>query len=187
MNKAASVAFFCKASRINVIKKPRVNNQITVQEARVIGPKGENFGILPIQEALSKARETGLDLIEISPTAVPPVTKIMDFGKYLYQQQKKEKEATKKAHEVGVKGIQFGIGTSPHDLEMRAKKIDKFFKEGNRVRIEMRLRGREKYLDKNFLNERLNKVLHLVSEKYKVAEAPKKSPRGMCMTVEKTK
>ncbi|MEK7069529.1 MAG: hypothetical protein AAB962_00555, partial [Patescibacteria group bacterium] len=84
------------------------------------------------------------------------------------------------------KGIQVGIGTSLHDLEMMAKKIEEFLKEGHRVRIEMTLRGREKYLDRNFLNERLNRVLHLVSEKHKIAEAPKKSPRGMATIIEKS-
>jgi len=181
------LAKFYKLYRIVFIKKPRVNNQITAPELRVIGPKGENFGVLAKAEALSKAMEVNLDLIEISPTAQPPVAKIMDLGKYLYQQQKKQKDAAKKSHETGVKGVQIGLGTSLHDLEMRAKKIEEFLKEGHRVRVEMGLRGREKYLDKNFLNERLNRVLHLVSEKYKIAEAPKKSPRGMATIIENAK
>src|SRR3989338_10969064 len=83
------------------IKKPRVNNQIMAPELRVIGLEGENFGVLTKAEALSKALESSLDLIEISPTAKPPVAKIMDLGKYLYQQQKKQKDAAKKAHETG--------------------------------------------------------------------------------------
>lgn len=170
-----------------VIKKPKVNNQITAPELRVIGSAGENLGVLIKAEALKKAQEANLDLIEISSTAKPPIAKIMDLGKYLYQQQKKQKEAIKKSHETGVKGIQVGIGTSLHDLEMRAKKIEEFLKEGHRVRIEMTLRGREKYLDKNFLNERLNRVLHLVSEKHKIAEAPKKSPRGIATIIENSK
>ena len=181
------LAKFYKLYRIVFIKKPRVNNQITAPELRVIGPKGENFGVLAKAEALSKAMEVNLDLIEISPTAQPPVAKIMDLGKYLYQQQKKQKDAAKKSHETGVKGVQIGLGTSLHDLEMRAKKIEEFLKEGHRVRVEMGLRGREKYLDKNFLNERLNRVLHLVSEKYKIAESPKKSPRGIAAIIENAK
>lgn len=171
--------------RIVFIKKPRVNNQITAKEIRVIGPKGENLGVLPLVEAISKAQDLGLDLIEISPAVIPPITKIMDFGKYLYQKQKKENEAAKKSHEMEIKGIQVGIGTSVHDLEIRARKIEKFLEDGDRVRIEMRLKGREKYLDKNFLNERLNRVLDLVGKKYRVAEAPKKSPRGLATTIEK--
>ena len=181
------LAILNKLSKIIFIKKPRVNNQIMAPELRVIGPAGENFGVLAKMEALDKAREANLDLIEISPTAQPPVAKIMDFGKYLYQQQKKQKDAAKKAHETEVKGVQIGLGTSLHDLEMRAKKIEEFLKDGHRVRVEMALRGREKYLDKSFLNERLNRVLHLVSEKYKMAEAPKKSPRGLATIIENLK
>lgn len=136
---------------------------------------------------MSKAKEAGLDLIEISPSANPPVARIMDFGKYLYQQQKKQKEAAKKSHEVEIKGIQIGLGTSLHDLEMRAKKIDEFLKEGNRVKIGLILRGREKYLDKNFISERMARILNLVSERHKVADGPKKSPRGITVTIEVSK
>lgn len=153
----------------------------------MIDENGENFGILKIAEAIKKSREFGMDLIEVSPTAKPPVAKIMDFGKFLYQQQKKQKEAAKKAHEVEVRGIQIGIGTSLHDLEMRAKKAEEFLKEGNRVKIELRLKGRAKYMDKNFLNERMQRLLHLISEKYKIADGPKKSPRGMAAIIEKIK
>lgn len=153
----------------------------------MIGENGENFGILKIAEAIKKSREFGMDLIEVSPTAKPPVAKIMDFGKFLYQQQKKQKETAKKAHEVEVRGIQIGIGTSLHDLEMRAKKAEEFLQEGNRVKIELRLKGRAKYMDKNFLNERMQRLLHLISEKYKIADGPKKSPRGMAAIIEKIK
>ena len=153
----------------------------------MIGENGENFGILKTAEAVKKSQELGMDLIEVSPTAKPPVAKIMDLGKFLYQQQKKQKEAAKKSHEVGVKNIQIGIGTSLHDLEMRAKKIEEFLKDGNRVRIELRLKGRAKYLDKKFLNERLERLIHLISEKHKVANGPIKSPRGMAITIERAK
>ena len=169
------------------IKKPRVNNQIMAPELRVIGPEGENFGVLAKAEALAKAQGANLDLIEISPTAQPPVAKIMDMGKYLYQQQKKQKDAAKKAHETGLKGVQIGWAHRFTIWRCGPEKLKNFLKDGNRVRIEMALRGREKYLDKNFLNERLNRVLHLVSEKYKVAEAPKKSPRGLAMIIENMK
>ena len=153
----------------------------------MIGENSENFGILKTAEAIIKAKEAGLDLIEISPAAKPPVAKIMDLGKFLYQQRKKQKEAAKKSHEVEVKGVQIGIGTSLHDLEMKAKKIEEFLKDGNRVRVELRLKGRAKYLDKKFLNERLERLLHLISEKHKIADEPKKSPRGMAITIEKAK
>jgi translation initiation factor IF-3 len=128
-----------------------------------------------------------MDLIEVSPTAKPPVAKIMDLGKFLYQQQKKQKEAAKKSREVGMKSVQMGIGTSLHDLEMKAKKIEEFLRNGSRVRIELRLKGRAKYLDKKFLSERLERLLHLISEKHKIANELKKSPRGMATIIERAK
>ncbi|MDP2767067.1 MAG: translation initiation factor IF-3 [Candidatus Methanoperedens sp.] len=97
-----------------------MNKQITAQEMRVIGKSGENLGVLKIADALQKAKEAELDLIEIAPTAKPPVAKIMDYGKYLYQEQKKMREASKKVREVETKAVQIGIGTSQHDHEMRA-------------------------------------------------------------------
>lgn len=154
---------------------------------RVIGDAGENFGIIKREEALQKSKEMGLDLIEISPTAVPPVAKIMDLGKYLYQQQKKQKEAAKKAHEVEIKNIQFGLGTSLHDLEMRAKQAEEFLNGGDRVKVDLILKGRSKYLDKNFINERFHRLLNLITEKYKIADGPKKGPRGLTAIIEKTK
>lgn len=152
---------------------------------RIIDSDGGNLGVLATPEAIRIAREQELDLIEISPTAIPPVAKIMDLGKYLYQQKKKQKESTKNAKEVEIKSVQFGIGTSSHDLEMKAKQIDEFLKDGNRVRVEMRLKGRSKYLEKGFLEERLGRILHLVSEKHKMADGPKKSPRGIMAMIEK--
>jgi len=175
-----------KTSRIEIIKKPRINNQITAPELRVIGNDGGNLGVLTTSEAIKVAREQELDLIEISPATNPPIAKIMDLGKYLYQQKKKQKESAKNAKEVELKSIQIGIGTSSHDLEMKAKRIDDFLKDGNRVRVEMRLKGRTKYLEKGFLEERLSRILHLISEKHKVADGPKKSPRGIMAIIEKT-
>ncbi len=154
---------------------------------RVIGKDGENFGVLKIEEALQKAKEQELDLIEISPTATPPVAKIMEYGKYLYQEEKKSREAGKKSHEVETKSVQIGIGTSQHDLGMKVKKIEEFFKEGNRVKINLTLRGRAKYLDKNFINERMKRLLNLLTENYKIADGPKQGPRGLMVIIEHDK
>ena len=153
----------------------------------MVGPNAENFGVLKISEAVEKAKELGLDLIEIAPTAKPPVAKIMDFGKYLYQEEKKERESSKKAHKVETKSIQISIGISQHDLEMRAKKAAEYLKEGNRVKIDLILRGRDKYLDSNFKRERLDRLLHLIGENYKIADGPKPAPRGLTVVVEKAK
>jgi translation initiation factor IF-3 len=153
----------------------------------VVGPNAENLGILETAEALKRAKEMELDLIEISPTARPPVAKIMDYGKYLYQEEKKERESSKRAHKVEVKSVQIGIGTSQHDLEMRAKKITEYLKEGNRAKIDLILRGREKYTDINFKKERMERLLRLIGEKYKIADGPKQGPRGLTTIIEKEK
>lgn len=169
------------------MKKIRINNQITAAELRVVGETGENLGILSVSDALKIAREKELDLIEIAPTAKPPVAKIMDFGKFQYQEQKKTRNAKKKTREIETKEIQINIGTSQHDLELKAKKISEFLKDGHRVKIELRLKGRAKYLEKDFVQERLNKVLALITEEYKIAQEPKKGPRGINIIIEYVK
>ncbi len=152
---------------------------------RVIGDNGENFGVLKISEAIEKAKKLGLDLIEIAPTAIPPVAKIMDYGKFQYQKQKKHKGPKTQVTET--KGVRMGLGTSQHDLELKAKKISEFLKEGHRIRIELILRGRAKYIDKNFIQERIDRLLRLISEPHKISGAPMKGPRGIILTIEKTK
>lgn len=164
---------------------PRTNHAIRVKEVRVIGPEGENFGVLTLEEALKKAAEFDLDLIEISPNAVPPVTKIADLGKYLYAEAKKEKEGKKKAHSVEVKSVQIKLGTGENDLSLKAKKASEWLSEGNRVQIALFLPGRAKYLDEKFLKERIERLLKLVSVPYKVAEPAKKSPKGMTAIIER--
>ena len=136
---------------------------------------------------MKKASEFGLDLIEISPTANPPVAKIMDFGKYQYDEKKKDKDAKSKAHTVEVKTIQIKIGTGEHDLGLKAKKVSEWLKEGNRVKIELFLMGRAKYLDKKFLEERLERVLKFVTEEYKITEPPQKGLKGLSVMIEKKK
>ena len=137
------------------------------------------------EEAIEKAKEAELDLIEIAPTALPPVAKIMDYGKFVYQQEKKSRESAQKSNKTETKEIQIGIGTSPHDLEMKAKKTDKFLKEGNRAKIDLRLRGREKGLNREFIKERLDRFLGFLNEKYKIADGPKIGPRGLSVIIEK--
>ena len=164
----------------------RINNQITVPELRVIGAEGENFGVISFKEALDKAREAGLDLIEISPKAVPPVAKIMDYGKFQYAENKKLKVAKTKAHTVEVKNIQVKVGTGDHDLELKAKKASVWLKEGNRIKIDLFLPGRTKYMDIKFLKERMDRVLKLITEEYKIADEAKKSPKGLSVVIERS-
>ena len=164
---------------------PRTNHAIKTKELRVIGPQAENFGVLSLEDALRKASEFGLDLIEISPNANPPVAKIADLGKYMYAEAKKEKQAKAKSHSVEVKNVQVKLGTGDHDLSLKAKKASEWLAEGNRVQVSLFLPGRAKYLDEKFLKQRIERLLKLVSVPYKVADAPKKSPKGMTAIIER--
>ncbi len=144
------------------------------------------MGVLSLKEAMEKAEEMELDLVEIASDTDPPVAKIMSYGKYQYDQKKKAQKAKAKAHSVETKAIQIKPGTGEHDLNLKAKKISAWLKKGNRVRVELFLRGRSKYMEKSFLEKRLQRVLDLIAEPYKVADGPKKSPKGLAVIVERT-
>ena len=176
-----------RGKRKSVQRTPqtRINEGIRARELRVIGADDENLGILSLDEALAEAEKAGLDLIEISPTAKPPVAKIQDFGKYQYEQKKKQKEMRAKSHSTETKNIQVKIGTGEHDLTLKAKKASEWLKEGHRIKFDLYLRGRSKYLDKGFLEERMNRMLKLLTEEYKIADPAKKSPKGLTMVIER--
>lgn len=165
----------------------RINNQIRARELRVIDDSGDNLGVLQLEEALDKAEKQGLDLIEISPNANPPIAKIMDYGKFQYQQKKKQKEVKAKAHLTETKSIQVKIGTSEHDLGLKAKKASEWLKEGHRVKLGLYLVGRAKYSEMDFKKERIKRILDLITEEYRVAEEPKRSPKGVAMVLEPAK
>ncbi len=152
---------------------------------RVIGENGENLGILSLTEALQQAHAAGVDLIEISPNAVPPIAKLMDYGKFQYTENKKLKAAKAKSKTTETKNVQVKIGTGDHDLNLKAKKASEWLKEGHRIKIELFLTGRSKYMDFNFLKERMERILHLISEEYRIADSPKKSPKGLTVVIEK--
>ncbi|MDO8604354.1 MAG: translation initiation factor IF-3 [bacterium] len=168
-----------------MIPKIKINHQIRAKELRVITDTGEILGVLTLSEALAKADTLGLDLIEISPTAEPPVAKIMDYGKFQYQQSKKQKVAKARAHITETKTLQVKIGTSEHDLELKAKNASKWLKEGHRVKIDLFLVGRSKYAEMSFKKERLERVLTLISEEYKLQGEPTKSLKGLSVTIER--
>ncbi len=166
------------------MQQPRINQQIRARELRVIGSNGENLGVITLEEALKRTEELGLDLIEISPNAVPPVAKIADFGRYLYEETKKSKQG-KKSHSTEVKTVQVKLGTGDHDLALKAKKTSEWLSEGNRVKVDLFLPGRAKYLDEKFLKERIERMLKFVSVDYKIADPAKKSPKGMSVMIER--
>lgn len=165
----------------------RINNQIRATELRLIGPEGENLGVVATIEALSKAESYGLDLVEISPNTTPPIAKIVDYGKFLYAENKKQKASKVKVHSVEVKSIQVKVATSDHDLALKAKKAGAWIKEGHRVKIDLFLPGRSKYMDERFLRERMDRIFKLISEDFKIADPPKRSPKGLTALIEKVK
>lgn len=123
--------------------KTRVNEQIRISPIRLIDPEGEQLGIVPLEEARERAAEAGLDLVEVAPRARPPVVRIMDWGKYQYEQQKAAKEAKKKQHTYELKEVKFRPKTDDHDMDFKVRNARRFLKKGKHVRITVRFRRRE--------------------------------------------
>lgn len=165
--------------------RARVNHQIKAPELRVVTAEGENLGVLSLQDALKAANAKGLDLIEISPTAVPPVAKIMDYGKFLYDEKKKQKVAKSKTQTTEIKSIQVKIATGDHDLELKAKKISEWLAEGNRVKVDLFLSGRAKYMNLEFLKTRLDRIMKLITVDFKTSGEPLRGPKGLTVFLEK--
>jgi translation initiation factor IF-3 len=163
----------------------RMNESIRAKEVRCLGPEGENFGVLPLAQALEKARSLGLDLIEVSPNANPPVCKVTDYGKFKYEQKKKDKEVKSRARVTETKEAQVKIGTSNNDMNIKASKIGAWLREGHRVKVDLFLWGRYKYMEFDFLKERLERFLAIIPEGFKLAEEIRKSPKGLSVTIER--
>lgn len=166
-------------------ERVRMNEGIRAPEVRVLGPDGQNFGIITIREALAKAQELGFDLIEVSPNAQPPVCKITDYGKFKYEQNKKDKEVKSRANVTETKEAQVKIGTSDHDMNIKAQKIASWLREGHRVHIDLFLWGRYKYMEFEFLKDRLERFLDVIPEGFKIAEDIRKGPKGLACTIER--
>lgn len=165
-------------------KKFLVDEQIKAEKVRLIKEDGTNLGIFSFEEALKLAKEQNLNLILISEKAQPPVCKIADYGKFLYSLRKKEKEKKKKESEV--KGIRIGYNTSLHDLEIKANQAKKFLERGDKVMVEMILKGREREL-KDFALEKMKKFLEILNSKIeiKIEGEIKFLPRGLVSIVQK--
>lgn len=174
-----------RGSHTDLKEKIRINLAIRSPELRVIGAQGENYGVITRAEALGHAETANLDLIEISPNAVPPVAKIMDYGKYQYEIAKKQREMKAKSHTTETKGIQVKIGTGEHDLSLKARRAAEWLTEGHRVKVDLFLWGRYKSMEEAFLKERLERFLKLIPADYKIAEPIKRSPKGFTSTIER--
>lgn len=157
------------------------NKQIRANEVRLIDENGEQIGVVPIEKALQRSQERGLDLVQITNKVVPPVCKIIDKGKYLYQLKKKErKQSQKKGGET--KGVRLKFNTSEHDLDTKAKQAHKFLKKGNKIKIELILRGREKAL-KEHANQQIDKFLELVKNYIPIEVEKNKERKGNRITL----
>jgi translation initiation factor IF-3 len=165
--------------------RTRINKAIRASELRVVGPDNENLGTLSLTEALKKADEMKLDLIEISPKAKPPVAKITDYGQYRYDTKRKASVAKAKAHVTETKSVQVKIGTGEHDQQMKARRAAQWLEEGHRVKVDLFLWGRYKYMEAEFLKERLDRFMKIIPAEYKLADPMKKSPKGWTATIER--
>ncbi|WP_416349431.1 translation initiation factor IF-3 [Pararhodobacter sp.] len=161
---------------------PRSNEKIRAPEVRLIGAEGENVGVVTPAKAMQLAQEAGLDLVEISPNAVPPVCKIMDFGKFKYEQQKREADARKKQKTIEIKEIKFRPGTDTHDYDVKMRSVFKFLEEGDKVKITLRFRGRE-MAHQQLGAELLRRVADDVTEVGKVENMPRLEGRQMVMMI----
>jgi translation initiation factor IF-3 len=161
---------------------PRSNDRIRAVEIRLIGAEGENLGVLSPSKALALAEQAGLDLVEISPNANPPVCKIMDLGKFKYEQQKREAEARKKQKTIEVKEVKFRPNTDVHDYDVKMRNVTRFLEGGDKVKVTLRFRGRE-MAHQNLGRELLERVAEDTKELGKVENFPKMEGRQMVMMI----
>ncbi|MFN3814121.1 MAG: translation initiation factor IF-3 [Aquificaceae bacterium] len=157
------------------MQEHRVNRQIRSKEVRLIDEAGKQVGILPLEEALRIAEERGLDLVEIAPQARPPVCKILDYGKFIYEQRKRKKIARKKQkeHAIEVKDMQLSLRIDEHDLKVKLKYMKEFLEEGNKVRVRIRFRGRE-HIHPELGDKLVNRITEELKDVGELESEPKK-------------
>ena len=161
---------------------PRVNDMIDVPEVRLIDQDGENVGVCSYEKAIELAEEAGLDLVELSPSAKPPVYKILDFGKYKYEAQKKANVARKKQKTIEVKEIKMRPGIESHDYDVKMRSIERFITDGDKVKVTLRFRGREMVHQDRGMNV-LQRVREDLDEIAKVEQFPRMEGRLLTMVV----
>ena len=159
-----------------------MNDEIDVPQVRVIDAKGENHGVISLEDALEIADEAGLDLVEVSPQVSPPVCKVLDYGKYKYEQQKKANEARKKQKTIDVKEIKMRPSIDEHDYQVKMKNVRKFLNHGDKVKMTIRFRGREMAHQDLGLRV-LTRVREELEEIIKIEQMPKSEGRLMVMVI----
>jgi translation initiation factor IF-3 len=159
-----------------------VNDEIDVPKVRVIDAEGENHGVISLEDALEIAEEAGLDLVEVSPQVDPPVCKVLDYGKYKYEQQKKANEARKKQKVIEVKEIKMRPGIDEHDYQVKMRSVRKFLENGDKVKMTIRFRGRE-MAHQDLGMKVLDRVRDDLEEVIKIEQTPKTEGRMMVMVI----
>ena len=174
--------FFLLIQEDKTISEVAINEQIRDKEIRLIGEHGEQLGIMSAKEAYIKAQDAGLDLIKIAPTAKPPVCKIADYGKYKYEQLRREKEAKKRQKEIEVKELRLSPNIDDNDLNTKANQAKKFLSKGDKLKVSLRFRGREMaHVGSN--SQVLDKFIELVADVGVIEKAPKLEGRNMSVTI----
>jgi translation initiation factor IF-3 len=168
---------------LRTIATPRINNQIQAPEVRVIDEKGQNLGVFSLSDALRLANERGTDLIETAPNAHPPVAKLMDYGKFKYQEARAQRKQWAKERRDVIKTVRLTFGAQIHDLEIKAKKVQELMSEGHRVQIDMRLRGREK-AHQDIAQKKIKAFMNLLPEAVEVLQE-RKTPQGFILLIGK--
>ncbi len=164
------------------IDEPRINREISVPSIRLVDQNGNMIGVVAISEGLKMAENAGLDLVEISPNAAPPVCKVLDYGKYRYELQKKANEARKKQKVIQIKEIKLRPTIDKHDLEIKMRAVTGFVAEGDKVRISMRFRGRE--MDHTNIGLAvLNRIVDQFQEAAKIEQFPKSEGKQIVMMI----
>ena len=174
--------FFRKFNRYARGPVIKANEHIRALQVQVIDEAGNNLGAMETPKAISLARERGLDLVEITSKTEPPICKIIDKGKYQYLQEKKEKKQKAKQRKAELKEIRIGFTTSDHDMKTKVRQIEKFLKEGDKVRLDIKLRGRERAFG-DLAREKMEKFLQMITAEYKKEEEVKRTPSGMGLTI----
>jgi translation initiation factor IF-3 len=163
-----------------IVKEASINWDIRAPEVRVIDPEGKQMGILAVKEAIRIAEERGLDLVEVAPNSQPPVCRIMNYGKYKYQQSKRTQEARKHQTVIHIKEVKIRPRTEEHDFQFKLRHVKRFLEEGNKVKISILFRGRE-IAHPEFGKEMLNRLIEEVKDVMVVEQFPRLEGRNMVM------
>jgi translation initiation factor IF-3 len=159
-----------------------VNGRIRAREVRVVGDAGEQLGVMTVQDALKRAEEAGFDLVEVAPTAVPPVCRIIDYSRYKYEQEKREKEARKKQKVVHIKELRLGPKIGEHDYQFKLRHLEDFLKRGDKVKVAMMFRGRE-MTHTDIGRKILDRLASDISAIGEIEEAPRLEGRIISMVI----